>query len=128
MEYMLSTRGMPMRMPARFFNSSARFFWDAVIWNLGAGPATFGASGTRNTALAAISTKFGLAFLILSRLPLIWRMSSTFSTVPFSQVAIIRRWDPASSGTLVLTGGLKSILMTLVLTSMNVRRHLFLQK
>ncbi len=97
---------MPMRSSARFFIRAARFFCAAVIWNLGSGSATSGTSGTRNTALAAISTKFGLAFLILSRLPLMWRISSMFSTVPFSQVAMIRRCAPASSGTLVLAGGL----------------------
>ena len=67
-------------------------------------PAAHPARGTRPWRPA--STKFGLAFLILSRSPLIWRISSMFSTVPFSQVAMIRRCAPASSGTLVFTGGL----------------------
>ena len=105
-EYMLRTRGMPMRISDRFFISSMRFLAVEVKANLGSGSATNGASGTRKTALADISTKFGFAFLILSRLPLIWRMSSTFSTVPFSHVAMIRRCEPASRGTLVFTGGL----------------------
>ena len=65
------------------------------------GSATSGTSGTRNTPLAATSTKFGLAFLTLSRSPLMPRISSIFSTVPFSQVAMISRCAPASSGTLV---------------------------
>ena len=34
------------------------------------------------------------------------RISSMFSTVPFSQVAMISRCAPFSSGTLVFTGGL----------------------
>ena len=95
-----------MRISERFFISSTRFFCAAVIANLGSGSATSGTSGTRNTALAATSTKLGLAFLILSRSPLIPRMSSMFSTVPFSQVAMISRCAPASSGTLVFFGGL----------------------
>ena len=97
---------MPMRISPRFFISSARFFCAAVIWNFGSGSATLGTSGTRNTRLAAISTKFGLAFLILSSPPLMPRISSMFSTVPFSQVAMIRRCAPSSSGTLVFAGGL----------------------
>ena len=51
------------------------------------------ARGTRR--LAAISTKLGFAFLTLSRSPLMSRISLTSSTVPFSQVAMIRRCAPA---------------------------------
>ena len=39
---MFSTRGMPMRISARFFISAARFFCAAVIWNLGGASATSG--------------------------------------------------------------------------------------
>ena len=55
------------------------------------------------------------------------RISLTSSTVPFSQVAMMRRFDPGSSGTLVTRGGPAAVSAP-TLTSMNVRRHLFLQK
>ena len=93
-----------MRNCPRFFIASARFFCPEVNWNLGKGSETFGTSGTRKTARAATSTRFGLAAFILSSEPLICRMSVMSSTVPFSQVAMINRCESAANGTLVLAG------------------------
>ena len=81
--YMFSTRGMPMR--TRRAASSARRapFACAVNSKRGSGSATVGGWKDLKTSLAAISTRFGLAFLTLSIPFLMSRMSLTSSTRPF---------------------------------------------
>ena len=61
----------------------------------GVGSATFCGLRERQTSRAAMSTKFGLAFLTASRPALIPRIAPTSSTCPFSQVEMIRRRSPA---------------------------------
>ena len=131
--YMLRTRGMPMRSVARRSINSIRRRALLVHARDGIGSATRSGFLVFQTSFAAISTKFGLAFLTASTPALMPRIASTSSTVPFSQVAIIRRCSSAAFATFDtnLTGaGFASTAMTLspILTSMNVRRQLFLQK
>ncbi len=55
-----------------------------------------GRSGPEDVVGRDSSTKFGFASLTASRPFLMSRMSLTSSTVPFSQVAMMRRFDPGS--------------------------------
>ena len=127
---MFSTRGMPMRKLERFFISAMRCLAADVQARVGSGSATFCGLRERHTSRAAMSTKFGLAFLIASKPALIPRIAPTSSTCPFSQVEMIRRRSPACSGTFDLkTGSGEAGSQTSpTVTSMNVRRQLFLQK
>ena len=127
--YMFSTRGMPMRKLERCFISAIRCLAAVVQARVGMGSATFCGLRERHTSRAAMSTRFGLAFLTASRAALILRIAPTSSTCPFSQVEMIRRRSPACKGTFDLkTGSGDETSTSPTVTSMNVRRQLFLQK
>src|ERR1700742_1703750 len=97
---------MPMRRVSRLASSALRSFWDLVSAYLCGGSDTFGALGLRQTALAATSTKFGLADLTESRPFLMTFMSLTSSTNPFShELPTIRRLTPGRMGIFDLRGG-----------------------
>ena len=61
---------------------------------------TLGGLKLRNASVEAFSTKLGFAFLTSSRRALITFISSIFSTVPFSHVAMMKRL-PSPSGVTV---------------------------
>ena len=157
-EYMLSARGIPIRTVARRCTCALRC-WSRCRFGRSAcgqkrsdgargASATSGTPAGRNAARADNSAKFGLASPIESRPALISFMDATSSTVPFSQVAMIKRCSPSCSGTLVgaraaaresasratscwstpATSVSDTDAAPPVRTSMNVRKHLFLQK
>src|SRR6516162_6467635 len=127
--YMLRTRGIPTRWVARDCIRAMRCLTLDFHDDFGSGSATLCGLRERHTSRAAMSTKFGLAAFTASRPALMPRMELTSSTCPFSQVEIMRRRSPAWSGTFDLnTGSGDDLSMSPTLTSMKVRRQLFLQK
>src|SRR5271167_2840116 len=99
---------------------------------VGRGSATLFELRGRHASWAAMSTKLGFSFLTASSPALIPRMALTSSTWPFSQVEMMRRRSPVCNGTFDLkTGSGVDVSMASfspALTSMKVRKQLFLQK
>ncbi len=149
---MFSTLGIAITTLLRLLISSTRLSCSALAFLLkfsfscsifestGTCSVTFLGDCDFHTSTAAYSTRFGVISFIASSPFLISFIELRSSTVPFSQVAIINLWVPSTIG--ILESGLTilslgnsiersltyGIAFSSVATSINVLRHLFLQK
>ena len=120
---------MPMRISARFFISSTRFFCAAVIWNFGSGSATSGDVRHAEDRLGGDFDEVRIGLLDLVEVAL--DAAHLFDV--FDRALFAGGDDQALRAGFQRNLGLDRRLVvgcrrSLVLTSMKVRRHLFLQK
>src|SRR3989304_2836429 len=95
---------------------------------LGSGSETFSGLNDLQTAFAAVSTKFRFAFFALSNPFFITFISSISSTSPFSQLFPTIRCLMPGPDCILDFGLIVFSVFPAILTSINVLRHLFLQK